>query len=45
MNSCWKGNLIIFAMALVSTHSDTQIKIKVSNALGSQRQVKVDKNL
>ena len=34
MNSLWKGNLIIFVMALVLTRSNGQIKIKVSGALG-----------
>ena len=29
MNSHWNENLIIFAMALVSTHSNSWIKIRV----------------
>ena len=32
MNSRWTENLIIFAMALVSTRFDNQIKIRVSRA-------------
>jgi len=32
MNSRWKGNLIIFAMTLVLTHSNDRIKIRVSGA-------------
>ena len=29
MNSYWNGNFIIFTMALVSSHSGSQIKIRV----------------
>jgi len=32
MNSHWKENLIIIAMELVLTHSNGQIKIRVSKA-------------
>ena len=44
MNSHWKGNLIIFVMALVPTCSNSHIKIRVSNALESQPRVKLDEN-
>ena len=40
-NNCWKGNLIIFVMTLVSTHSNSWIEIRVSGALGSQPQAKL----
>ena len=45
MNSHSKENLIIFAMVLVPTCFDTQIKIKIFSALESQPWVKLDKNL
>ena len=47
MNSHWKENLIIFAMALVQTRSNDQIKIKFSSALKVNLEsnlVKFDKN-
>ena len=44
MNSLWKGNLIILAVVLVPTHSNSQIKIRVSDTLESQPWVKLDEN-
>ena len=46
MNSRWKGNLIIFMMALVLAYSDGHIKIRVSGSLKSlsSNLVKVDEN-
>ena len=43
MNSCWKGNLIIFTMALVPNHSDHQMVPLGVNVRSNL--VKVDKNL
>ena len=34
LDSYWKGNLIIFTMAIVPIHSDGQIKIRVLVPLG-----------
>ena len=45
MNSHWKANSMVFAMMLVSTHSDDQIKIRVFSALESLPWVKLGKNL
>jgi len=35
MNSPWKGNLIIFEIAMVLTYSNNWIKIRFFDALGS----------
>ena len=45
MSNHWKGNLVIFTMTFVPTHSNVQIKIWFSSAPRHQPRVKVDKKI
>ena len=44
MNSRWNENLIIFAMALVSTHSVSRIKIRAFGSTRDQLRIKLGKS-